>query len=93
MSRFDFQASPVSNPIEVSAKARALVSEIASGIRFENGMNVATTLAASVVTHSLFTVIKLLPMTEEEARAACDAALGGLIAQGFIDDPRQDGKA
>ena len=91
--RIHFEAVPPANPLEVSSKARALVSEVAAGLRFENGMNVGATLEASVIAHSLFSVVKILPMTEADARAACDAAVATLTAQGFLDDPRPDGQA
>lgn len=92
-ARIHFQAMPTSNLPEVSSKARALVTEIAAGMRLENDLNIPATLAASAVVHSVFCVLKMFPMSADDVRAACDVAVSTLIAQGFVDNPRPDGQA
>ena len=53
-NRVEYELTSSSNPREVSAKARALVSEISAGLTLQPDMNVPATLAANAVAQSLF---------------------------------------
>ena len=93
MTSYRYEIVGLPNPGEVSAKARALVSEIALGLAPPAEANLSATLAASSVQWSLFAVFAINGLTRGEAEAACALAVSTLGAAGVFDDQRQEGRA
>lgn len=91
--RVFYELTSHSNPREVSAKARALVSEIQAGMTPQPDMNVTATLAANAVAQSLFWVSAITRgLTKAEAEAACLGAISNLERKGLFDDPPSDAR-
>jgi hypothetical protein len=91
--RYRYEIVGLPNPKEVSAKARAMVSEIALGLQPPPDANISATLAASSVQWSLFAVFAINGLTRSEAEAACALAVNSLAAAGVFNDQRPEGQA
>ena len=90
---YRYEIVGLANPSEVSARARALISEIQRSLIPPDGCNVSATLAASSVQWVLFAVYAINGLSELEAEAACDVALKTLRAGNVFNDQRPEGRA
>lgn len=93
MNRYRYETVALSNPAEVSAKARAFVSEVAFGLEPPAGANVSASLASCSVQWALFAVFAINGLSEAEAETACAAALQNLRAANMFNDQRPIGQA
>jgi uncharacterized membrane protein YhhN len=85
-----FFLQPVANPQRVSLNAGLFVRAVEEGLTLAPGENRAASLAASMIAHALFAVIKRQGLTEGEARGAAAAAIDALAAGKFFD-PHKEG--